>query len=131
MEKNTSSGKAFERACSLHYLTSLNSDISIMIQSMGGYSLPQGYDIEIRAKNSLIQVGKISPRPPMPIYLDIQPSTPLVVPPLNSILATPCQEVATIGPSSKLQELRDGQKMMESLVQNLTNELVNIKKGDY
>ena len=61
-----SKGHAF-----LYYLRSLNSDISVMIQSMGGYSLPQGYGIAIRFENSLIQVGKIAPRPPMPIYIDI------------------------------------------------------------
>ena len=69
---------------------------------MVGYSLPKGYDIAIRAKNSHIQVGKIAPRPPMPIYPNIQPDTPLVVPPLNPIPAIPSQEVETIGPSSEL-----------------------------
>ena len=42
-----------------------------MIQSMEGVSLPKAYDIAITAENSLVQVGKIAPRPPMPIFLDI------------------------------------------------------------
>lgn len=38
----------------LYYLKSLNSDISVMIQSMGGVSLPQAFGISMRAENSLI-----------------------------------------------------------------------------
>lgn len=102
-----------------------------MIQYMGGYSLPQGYDIAIRVENSLIQTGKIAPRPPMPIYLDTQPNTPLVVPPFNPLSIIPSHEIIVVGPLQEVQELKDGQKRMESLMQNLTNELVNIKKGGY
>ena len=60
-----------------------------MIQSMGGVSLPQAYDIAIGAENSLIQAGKIAPRPPMPIFLDIQPNMPLTIPPFNPLLVVP------------------------------------------
>lgn len=54
----------------LYYLKDLNSDISIMIQSMGGVTLPTPYDISIRAEKNLIQAGKIAPRPPMSIFPD-------------------------------------------------------------
>ncbi|KAH9293755.1 hypothetical protein KI387_041040, partial [Taxus chinensis] len=50
----------------LYYLKALNSDISMLIQSMGGTTLPAAYSIAIRAENCLIQAGKLAPRPPMP-----------------------------------------------------------------
>ncbi|KAH9289667.1 hypothetical protein KI387_033784, partial [Taxus chinensis] len=39
----------------LYYLKALNSDISMLIQSMGGTTLPASYSIAIRAENCLIQ----------------------------------------------------------------------------
>ncbi|KAH9289488.1 hypothetical protein KI387_033605 [Taxus chinensis] len=57
----------------LYYLRALNSDISTMIQSMGGETLPDAYDIAIRAENSLIQAGKLAPRPSMPFLVDLAP----------------------------------------------------------
>lgn len=52
----------------LFFLKALNSEISMMIQSMGGFTLPNAYDIAIRAENYLIQASRIAPRPPMPIF---------------------------------------------------------------
>ena len=45
-----------------------------MIQSMQAVTLPDAYDVAVRAENSLIQAGKIAPRPPMPIF----PIAPIV-----------------------------------------------------
>lgn len=53
----------------LYYLQSLNGQIFVMIQSMGGNTLPQAFDIVVRAKNCLIQTGMIARRPLMPIFL--------------------------------------------------------------
>ncbi|KAH9308760.1 hypothetical protein KI387_036671, partial [Taxus chinensis] len=39
----------------LYYLKDLNSDISVLIQSMGDTTLPVAYSIAIRAENCLIQ----------------------------------------------------------------------------
>ncbi|KAH9299000.1 hypothetical protein KI387_030682, partial [Taxus chinensis] len=39
----------------LYFLKALNFDISVMIQSMGGITLPDAYAIAIRAENFLIQ----------------------------------------------------------------------------
>ncbi|KAH9291090.1 hypothetical protein KI387_044661, partial [Taxus chinensis] len=39
----------------LYYLKALNSDISMLIQSIGGTTLPVAYSISIRADNYLIQ----------------------------------------------------------------------------
>lgn len=61
----------------LYFLKALNNDIAVMIQSMGGVSLPDAFEIAIRAENSLIQVGKLAPRPPMPIFPDIHSNVPL------------------------------------------------------
>ncbi|XP_059073533.1 uncharacterized protein LOC131874261 [Cryptomeria japonica] len=58
----------------------LNSDIALIIQSMGANTLPTRFDVPVRAENSLIQVGKIAPRPPMPFFADIQPIIPVFPP---------------------------------------------------
>ncbi|KAH9314377.1 hypothetical protein KI387_023004, partial [Taxus chinensis] len=39
----------------LYYLKDLNYDISMLIQSMGGTTIPAAYSIAIRAENCLIQ----------------------------------------------------------------------------
>ncbi|KAH9317847.1 hypothetical protein KI387_019616, partial [Taxus chinensis] len=41
--------------------------------SMGGNTLPDAYDISIKAENNLIQAGKLAPRPSMPIWADLAP----------------------------------------------------------
>ena len=66
----------------LYYLKTFNSDILVMIQSMGGRTLLGAFDIAVRAKNSLIQARKLPPRPPMPYFVEIQPLVPAMVPPL-------------------------------------------------
>lgn len=73
----------------LYYLRALNSDIVVMIQSMGGVTLPTMFDIAIRAENNLIQADKISPRPPMSIFPDIQPSMSIQIPPISPLLVVP------------------------------------------
>ena len=73
-----------------------------MIQSMGCVSLPQAYNINVRDENSLIQVGKIAPRPPMPIFPNIQSNMPLIVPPLNALPIVLSQEIVILGPSQEL-----------------------------
>lgn len=112
----------------LYYLKNLNSDISVMIQSMGGQSLPQAYSIAIRAEN--IQAGKIAPRPPMPYFSDIHPNMPLHIPPLATIPVVPAiesagsQTNAIAGPSNELQEIK-------TFLQTLGNELTSMKKQQY
>lgn len=43
------------------YFKAFNFDISVMIQSLGGNTLPQALDIAVQAKNNLINVGKLAP----------------------------------------------------------------------
>ena len=98
---------------------------------MGGVSLPQAYDIAIRDENSLIQVGKIAPRPPMLIFSDIQSNMPFVIFPFNPLPVAPSQEntmagpSSTAGPSLELQEIKNSQLKIESMMQTFSNELVN------
>ena len=73
----------------LYYLKSLNSDISVVIQSMGGNSLPQSYETTVRVENCLIQARKIAPRPPMPIFPNIHPNMPLIIPPFGTLPTIP------------------------------------------
>ncbi|KAH9308959.1 hypothetical protein KI387_036870, partial [Taxus chinensis] len=56
----------------LYYLKALNSDISMLIQSMGGITIPMAYSIAIRAQNCLIQAGKLAPKPPMPLFPSLE-----------------------------------------------------------
>jgi len=53
------------------YLKALNLDISVMIQSLGGQTLPEAYGYAVRAENNLIDAGKLPSRPPMPMFLEI------------------------------------------------------------
>lgn len=46
-----------------------------MIQSLGGNTLLDAYNLAIRAKNNLINVRKLPPRPHMPIFPKL--STPV------------------------------------------------------
>ena len=55
----------------LHYLRAFNSDSATTIQTMGGNTFPDAYEIEIREENILIQGGNLAPRPPMPFFPDI------------------------------------------------------------
>jgi len=71
----------------LFYLRALDSEISIMIQALGGSTLPDAFEIVVRAENYLILVGKIPPRPPLPIFLQIQSSKPMKIPILANVLA--------------------------------------------
>ncbi|XP_059066219.1 predicted GPI-anchored protein 58 [Cryptomeria japonica] len=53
------------------YLKDFNSDIVVMIQSLGGNTLPQAFDIAVQAKNNLIDIGKLSPHPIMLVFSEI------------------------------------------------------------
>lgn len=115
----------------MYYLRVLNNDIEVMIQSMGGVSLSNAYEIAIKEENSLIQLRKITPRPPMPIFLDIQPNMPLQIPsfvpfPVMPTLPTTTQTAGTqefIVPISS-QELQE----IKSLLQTFGNKLVSLEK---
>ena len=105
-----------------------------MIQSLGGNTLPNAYQIAIRAKNNLIQAGQIAPRPAMPIFL-VAPRLPLAEPlqvaPLAVIPAVPAlpapgtsQNALQIDASAQSNELQE----IKGFLQNFGNEIVNIKK---
>ena len=60
-----------------------------MIQSMGGCTLPDAFDVVVRVENSLIQVGKLPPRPPMPYSTEIQKIVTVFIPTLAVIPPVP------------------------------------------
>lgn len=64
----------------LYFLRALNSDIVVIIQSIGGDNRPRAYDTAIRAKNFLIQDGKLPRRPPMPLFVEDPTQHPTLAP---------------------------------------------------
>ena len=75
---------------------------------MGGDTLPDAYEISIKTENILIQGGKLAPRPPMPLFLEIPNHRPLVA----TIPTTSTSQPLAITPvastsSSEFGELRD------------------------
>ncbi|KAH9321005.1 hypothetical protein KI387_015644 [Taxus chinensis] len=101
----------------LYYLRSLNNDTAVMIQSMGGNTIPAALYLAIRAENNLIQVDKIAPRPLMPIFSNIQS----LVPAINSIPIAASQAVTNPNQPTKLSELK-------SILQAFGNKFVSIER---
>ena len=92
----------------LYYLKAFNSDIATTLQSMGGDTLPDAYEIAIKTENILIQGEKLAPRPPMPFFPDIPnhkpPTAPISTTSTNQPLAiTPVASTS----SSEFKELID------------------------
>lgn len=110
--------KLFPNHAFLYYLRDLNNDIAVMVQSMGGASLPGAYDIAIRVENCLIQAGKIAPRPPMPLFPEA-PSQQLTLAPIP--MASAGQSSTPSTSSNELHEVK-------ALLQNFGNELVALKR---
>ena len=100
----------------LHYLRAFNNDISTTIQTMGGDTLPNAYEVAIRAENILIQGGKLAPRPPMPFFPDI-PNHQTTVAPIpttsTSQALTPVSQTSTS--SHGLDEIKE---LIQGLVLN-------------
>ena len=83
---------------------------------MGGDTLPNAYEIAIKAKNILIQGGKSAPRPPMPFFPDVQNHQPAMAPPpmtSTSQALTPVPQASTS--SNGLDEIKE---MIQGLVLN-------------
>lgn len=123
----------------MYYLRSLHSEIALMIQFIGGLTLPVAYDIAIRTKNNLIQDGKLAPRPFMPIFPEVQPFIPIQIPPIATI-HVPALDFQTavqnnvVPANSDLQGLKDtqqqlinDQQLMAKLLQTVSNNLVSLK----
>ncbi|KAH9331943.1 hypothetical protein KI387_004051, partial [Taxus chinensis] len=94
--------------------------------SMGGTTIPAAYSIAIRAENCLIQAGKLAPRPPMPLYPNLEnPSTsqaPTIAP-----IPTPRNQSSNETSTSSSSASNELQEVMKQL-QNLGNELVTLKR---
>ncbi|KAH9327816.1 hypothetical protein KI387_043750 [Taxus chinensis] len=110
----------------LYYLIALNSDISMLIQSMGGTTLPAAYSIAIRAENCLIQAGKLAPRPRMPLYPSLESPSASQAPVLAPI-PTPRNQSSNEASTSSPSAPNELQEVLKQL-QNLGNELVTLKR---
>lgn len=64
---------------------------------MGGTSLPQAFDIAVKAENCLIQAGMIDRRPLMPIFPSLQPIAHVQVPPFTPIPTILAPQASTSG----------------------------------
>ena len=64
----------------LYYLRDFNSDIAITLQTMGGNTLWYAYEVATKEKNTLIQSGKLTPRPPMPFFPNMPTHQPTIAP---------------------------------------------------
>lgn len=53
------------------YLKAFNSDISMMIQSLGGNTLLQAFELVVQAENNMIDIGKLAPQPLMPVFPEL------------------------------------------------------------
>ena len=111
-----SPGNAF-----LYYLRALNSDIATVLHTMRGTTLPKAYDMAIRAKNNLIYGGKIAPRPPMPLFLEIPNHQPSITPIPTTSSSQPL--AATSSSSTSTSELSTLESMMQTLMQGLDKKL--------
>ncbi|KAH9323648.1 hypothetical protein KI387_018287 [Taxus chinensis] len=98
----------------------------MLIQSMGGTTIPAAYSIAIRAENCLIQAGKLAPRPLMPLYPSLESSSTNQAPVLSPI-PTPRNQSSNEASTSSPSAPNELQEVMKQL-QNLGNELVTLKR---
>ena len=105
----------------LYYLGAFNSDIATIIQTMGGDTLPNAYEIGIKVENILIQGGKSAPRPPIPFFpnfLNHQPSmAPIHITSTSQSLSLVLQASTS---SNGIDEVKE---MMQSMMLN-TNKIL-------
>ncbi|KAH9304262.1 hypothetical protein KI387_008666, partial [Taxus chinensis] len=106
----------------LYFLRALNSDISLMIQSMGGTTLPAAYNLSIGAENHLIQAGKITPRPSMPLYPELGGPDTSQAPTLAPI-PTPRSQSSAEASTSSSNTSKEFQEVVMKQLQNFGNEL--------
>ena len=105
----------------LYYLRAFNSDIVTTLQSMRGDTLPNSYEIAIRAENILIQGGKLAPRPPMPFFPDMPNHQPSVSHIHTSSTSQPLVVVPIASTSSNGVDKIEA--MMQTLMQNMDTKL--------
>jgi hypothetical protein len=80
---------------------------------MGGNTLPVAYDLAIRVENTLIQAGKLAPRPPMPLFPEIPTQVPTVAP----IPTTSTSQPLVVAPVAST--LANETDKLETLMQNM------------
>lgn len=117
------------------YLKDFNSNILVMIQSLGGNTLPQAFDLAISTENNLIDEGKLSPQPLMHVFpnLSNQPNGLNIPEMAIASSSSPQSMYSYLGPqqenlpppSSLAAEVSD----MKNLLRSFFNEIVNLKRS--
>lgn len=110
----------------MFYLKSINLDISMMIKSLGGATLPDAYATAIKAENHLINCGKLPPQPVMPIFPEISnvaqevasTSAPATPQSAYSYIAAPENLASTSG--SPKNEMGDLKEMLRTMANDIT-----------
>ena len=88
---------------------------------MGGNTLTDAYEVAIKVKNTLIQGGKLSPRPPMPLFLDMPTQQPVVAP--TPTISTSQPSVVVPIASTSCSETNKLEAMMQTMMQGLNKKL--------
>ena len=83
---------------------------------MGGATMLNAYETTIKAKNILIQGGRLAPRPPMPLFLDLPSQQPIIAPSLEFSSSQPLVSLKASTSSSEWGELKS---MMQALMKNV------------
>lgn len=112
------------------YLKSFNSNILVMIQSLGGNTLPQAFELAVQAKNNMIDVGKLALRPLMSVFPDLSNrASKEVVPstsaPQSMYMYPRPQQVHSPPQSSLALEVSH----MKNSLRTFSNEIVNMKRS--
>lgn len=101
-----------------------NYDISIMIQSLGGNTLSQAFDIVLQAENNLIDAGKLAPRRIMPVFLEI--STQVVE---ETAPSTSAPQSMYSFPTLQFASLAVEVSDKKNLLRSFSNKIVNLKRA--
>lgn len=97
-----------------------------MIQSLGGSTPLDAYELAIGAENNLIDARKLPLRPPMPIFQELTSQSP--DPPSPSTSTPPSMytylNAQQAGTSTLAPEVND----MKNLLRTFSNEIINLKR---
>lgn len=92
--------------------------------------MPDAYNLAIRVDNNLIDIGKLLPKPSMPIFLELsapvqdQASPSSSIPPQSMYVYPNTQQSDFVTSTSLVAEVND----MKKLLKNFSNEIINIKR---
>ncbi|KAH9287940.1 hypothetical protein KI387_032057, partial [Taxus chinensis] len=91
---------------------------------MGGRTLPAAYSIAVRVENSLIQVGKLAPRTPMPWF----PEMSQVPQPSMAPIPIPEKSMQPVASTSYSPSQQKEDEELKALIRNLSNKVISLEK---